>query len=136
MKVVKRKAIMNNRVELSWQCTISILYRCSCENRSKEIGIAWTDLNRLQQLEITQYSESVSYPVTLSFIHQLDLGIILTSRLSPHIILFPNSQKGSRLYTCIQEALNDCQMLIVARKYFDETEGQHLLLELMVLLIQ
>lgn len=92
-------------------------------------------MNRLQQLEITQYSESASYPVTISFIRQSDLHNPLTSRLAPHIILFPNSQKGSRLYACIQEVLNECQLLIVARKYFDETEGQHLLLELMVLLI-
>ena len=57
------------------------------------------------------------------------------NRENPSIILFPNSQKGSRLHICLEkicDSASSIQVMIVARKYFDETEGQHLLTELMV----
>ena len=59
---------------------------------------------------------------------------ILPYRENPSIILFPNSQKGSRLHICLEkicDSASSIQVMIVARKYFDETEGQHLLTELM-----
>ena len=58
----------------------------------------------------------------------------MTYRTNPHIILYPSSQRCSRLYSYIEGLANEIgiQLLVVARKYFDETEGQHLLLNLMV----
>ena len=63
--------------------------------------------------------------------HKVNLII----RQQPHILLFPNSQKESRLYYRIEETTREIpnsQFLIVARKYFDETEGQHQLQDLMI----
>ena len=51
------------------------------------------------------------------------------------MVLFPNSQKNSHLYKTLESALanhSDCQLLPVARKYYDETEGQKQISELMV----
>lgn len=125
---------MRIQTGLLWLCIYLISVFSRCENRAKEIGIAWIDLNRLQKLQISQFSDSQSYPLVISIIQQFLFNAHVICRQLPHIVLFPNSQKGSHLYSCIQEALNELpsQLLIAARKYFDETEGQHLLLELMV----
>lgn len=51
------------------------------------------------------------------------------------MVLFPNSQKNSHLYKTLESTLashSDCQLLPVARKYYDETEGQKQISELMV----
>ena len=51
------------------------------------------------------------------------------------MILFPNSQKNSHLYKTLESTianLPDRQLLPVARKYYDETEGQKQISDLMV----
>lgn len=50
--------------------------------------------------------------------------------MQPSLILFPSSQKDSHLHHCIGDLQTQC--LLVARKYFDETEGQRLVQDLMV----
>lgn len=82
------------------------------------------DLNRLQLIQITQFSDSTSYSFIVSYVRQEQ----------PLFLLFPSSQKDSRLYRCLDDAqsANGQQLLLVARKYFDDTEGQRLLSELMV----
>ena len=101
-------------------------FQYRCENRAREIGIAVLDLKQLHLLQITQFNDSPSYSQALSY----------AQMLNPSIILFPNSQKGSRLHQVLSALSNDnspLQIMIVARKYFDETEGQRLLMDLMVI---
>ena len=121
--------------EVFWHCNHFLVFALlRCENRAKEIGIAYTDLNRLQQFQLTQYSDASSFSLTISYLKQNGFQCFMIYRMNPHIILFPTSQRGSRLYSCIERLANEIgfQLLVVARKYFDETEGQHLLLNLVV----
>ena len=41
-----------------------------CENRAHEVGIALVDLNRLQNLQVTQFIDTTSYSYTVSFVQQ------------------------------------------------------------------
>ena len=101
-------------------------FQYRCENRAREIGVAVLDLKQLHLLQITQFNDSPSYSQVISYVQ----------RLNPSIVLFPNSQKGSCLHQVLS-TLNDgsipLQIMIVARKYFDETEGQRLVMDLMVM---
>ncbi|KAK8792367.1 hypothetical protein WA538_003753 [Blastocystis sp. DL] len=95
-----------------------------CENRAHEVGIALIDLNRLHTLQMGQFVDTTSYSYTLTLVKQEQ----------PTLLLFPTSQKGSQLHLCLEKACTDpspTQLMIVARKYFDETEGQCLVKERM-----
>lgn len=87
--------------------------------------MAIVSLNQLHLIQLMQFNDSPSYTQVRSFVQ----------KVNPSVLLFPNSQKDSRLHVALS-SLSDrstpLQIMIVARKYFDETEGQHLLKDLMV----
>ena len=106
---------------------------------------AKTELTRsgLQRLISTGFitSSSLSFPTLLPILSYLPTffsthkGIGSDSRRKYQVVLFPNSQKNSHLYKTLESTLAnhaECQLLPVARKYYDETEGQKQISELMV----
>lgn len=87
--------------------------------------MAIVSLNQLHLIQLMQFNDSPSYAQVRSFVQ----------KVNPSVLLFPNSQKDSRLHVALSnlgDRSTPLQIMIVARKYFDETEGQHLLKDLMV----
>lgn len=64
------KEAMRIQIGSLWPCKYLFNVITRCENRAKEIGIAWIDLNRLHQFQISQFSDSQSYPLLISIIQQ------------------------------------------------------------------
>lgn len=87
---------------------------CINDNRLHEVGIAILDLDRPCELSIMAVSDTISYTKTICSLSQL---------FPPAELLLPRTATESALRKALAVIYEDVEMVLVARKYFNESSG-------------
>ncbi|KAG8347310.1 MutS domain [Trypanosoma vivax] len=108
---LRRSSTNNNDGE----CVMALI-----ENRASEVGVAFCQLSSLA-IVITQYGDSVAFAKTLSFV----------SARNPVEVLVSETTVGGKFVQSMLRHLNGITFTGVPRRFFDEAQGAHRLLQLM-----